>query len=283
MIVDRAPDGCPGIVLAGFTTLAEHSRLCLGMPAVDRSGARVYTRARKIHQVAMTDGPPLIEDILARGGAHLGEIAWLIPHQTSVRAIKSGERARGARLGERPRNVVVTVDDYGNTASTTLFFALHCYFIEGRFHAGDKILLLSVASGLEVHEAPGFATCCAERAAAVARDFLAAADLTAADIDLAMRASTRAASASQSPASSASRRRGCPSAPPLTLPARSPRSRPPSPRASSPGPATPCSSPPAPASPSAWRSTGLDRQSAGQHALGSASSRYGGGSCPSGV
>ena len=43
-----------------------------------------------------------------------------------------------------------TVDDYGNTASTTLFLALHRYLDEHRFARGDKVLLLSVASGLEV-------------------------------------------------------------------------------------------------------------------------------------
>ncbi len=49
VIVDRAPDGCQGIVLAGFTTLAAHSRLCIGLPALHRPGAKMYTRARKIH------------------------------------------------------------------------------------------------------------------------------------------------------------------------------------------------------------------------------------------
>ncbi|TMQ10583.1 MAG: 3-oxoacyl-ACP synthase [Deltaproteobacteria bacterium] len=150
VIVDRAADGQPGIVLTGFTTLAGHSRLCVGLPAWHRPGARMFTRARKIHEVAMTEGPRLIEDILALGGVHLGEVDWLIPHQTSVRAIRSGERALAARLGEHPRHVAVTVDDYANTASTTLFLALHRYLTEGQFHAGDKILLLSVASGLEV-------------------------------------------------------------------------------------------------------------------------------------
>jgi 3-oxoacyl-[acyl-carrier-protein] synthase-3 len=150
VIVDRAPDGCQGIVLTGFTTLAAHSRLCVGFPAVHRPGAQMYTRARKIHQVAMADCPVLLEDILAHGGAHLGDIDWLIPHQTSVRAIRAGERALAARTGEHPGHTAVTVDDYGNTASTTLFLALHRYLTEGKFHAGEKILLLSVASGLQV-------------------------------------------------------------------------------------------------------------------------------------
>ena len=149
VIVDRAPAGT-GITLAGFTTLAEHSRLCLGFPALHHPGASMFTRARKIHEVAMEEGPPLLEDILAQAGIQLGEVDWLIPHQTSVRAIRGGEKALAAQLGGHPRHVVVTVDDYGNTASTTLFLALHRYLDEHRFHRGDKILLLSVASGLEV-------------------------------------------------------------------------------------------------------------------------------------
>ncbi|MBZ0235032.1 MAG: SRPBCC family protein [Deltaproteobacteria bacterium] len=150
VIVERAPDGKPNVLLAGFTTLAEHSRLCVGLPAPHAPGARMFTRARKIHEVAMSDGPALIEEVLASRGLRLGDIDWLIPHQTSVRAIRSGERALAARTGDHPRHVVVTVDEYGNTASTTLFIALDKYLREGRLGAGDKVLLLSVASGLEV-------------------------------------------------------------------------------------------------------------------------------------
>jgi 3-oxoacyl-[acyl-carrier-protein] synthase-3 len=150
VIVERAPEGRPGIVAAGFTTLAEHSRLCIGLSTPHREGARMFTRAREIHKVAMADGPPLVEEILAQHGLRLGEIDWFIPHQTSVRAVKAGERALAERLGEHPRHVVVTVDEYGNTASTTLFLALHHHLTDGDFQAGDKIMLLSVASGLEL-------------------------------------------------------------------------------------------------------------------------------------
>ncbi len=150
VIVERAPADHQGIGLAGFTTLAEHSRLCLGLPALHHPGAVMFTRARKIHEVAMQDGPPLIEDALARAGLHIGEVDWMIPHQTSVRAIHSGEKAIDEQLGEHPKHMVVTVDEYGNTASTTLFLALHRYLDDHRIVAGEKVMLLSVASGLEV-------------------------------------------------------------------------------------------------------------------------------------
>jgi 3-oxoacyl-[acyl-carrier-protein] synthase-3 len=150
VIVERAPDDHPGIVLAGFTTLAEHSRLCLGLPAWHRPGAHMFTRARKIHEVAMREGPPLIEEVLATGGLTLSDVDWMIPHQTSVRAIRSGQRVLEETCGEKPKDVVITVDELGNTASTTLFIALHRHLTEHKLHAGDKVLLLSVASGLEV-------------------------------------------------------------------------------------------------------------------------------------
>lgn len=150
VIVDRAPEGSKGILLAGFTTLAEHSRLCIGLPALHHPGAVMFTRARKIHEVAMAGGPPLIEEVLAETGLALGEIDWLIPHQTSVRAIRSGEKIMAERIGEHPKHVVVTVDELGNTASTTLFVALHRYLDEGRLHAGEKVMLLSLASGLQI-------------------------------------------------------------------------------------------------------------------------------------
>jgi len=150
VIVDRASSRTGGILIAGFTTLAEHSRLCLGMPALHHPGAVMFTRARKIHDVAMESGPPLLEDVLAAAGLSLSDIAWLIPHQTSVRAIRTGERALAERMGEHPAHVAITVDELGNTASTTLFVALHKYLDDHAIHAGDKVLLLSVASGLQV-------------------------------------------------------------------------------------------------------------------------------------
>lgn len=150
VIVERAETGQPGILLIGFTTVAEHSRLCVGLPAAHRPGAVMFTRARRIHEVAMEDSPALFEQILAEANLPLSEIDWLIPHQTSVRAIRSGEKVLASRLGGGPRHMVVTVDEYGNTASTTLFLALHRCLSEGKLERGDRVGLLSLASGLEI-------------------------------------------------------------------------------------------------------------------------------------
>jgi len=151
VLVERAEAGQPGITFAGFTTLAEHSRLCLAYPARHEPGARMFTKARAIHRVAIADTPALLREALDAAGLRIDDIDHVIPHQTSARAIRKGERVVNEALGGEPRSpAVVTVDRYGNTASTTHVVALVEELDAGRLHAGDRVALLALASGLEI-------------------------------------------------------------------------------------------------------------------------------------
>jgi 3-oxoacyl-[acyl-carrier-protein] synthase-3 len=150
VIVDRAEPGDEGISVAAFTTLAEHSRLCLAYPSRVGPGATMYTRARAIHRVAIDDSPSLVREALEPTGLGLDDIDWFIPHQTSARAIRSGLQTLEERMGVVPRHTVVNVEEFGNTSSTTHFVALHRYLREGLFRRGDRVLLLALASGLEI-------------------------------------------------------------------------------------------------------------------------------------
>jgi 3-oxoacyl-[acyl-carrier-protein] synthase-3 len=151
VIVERAPEGAPGIDVAGFTTVSRHSRLCLAYPAWRDRGARMFTNARAIHQAAIADMPFLLREALDAAGLEIGEVDHVIPHQTSARAIRKGMGEVCQTLGGGPRNpAVVTVDRYGNTASTTHFVALVEELEAGRIHAGDRVVLVALASGLEI-------------------------------------------------------------------------------------------------------------------------------------
>lgn len=150
VIVERAPEGSPGISAIGFTTLSEHSRLCIGQPSTVGPGASMWTKARTIHRVAIGDSPPLLEEALAASGLDFGDIDYVIPHQTSARAIQKGTKEVSEALGVSPKHVVVNVTEYGNTASTTHFVALRRYLEERRLSPGERVMLISFASGLEV-------------------------------------------------------------------------------------------------------------------------------------
>jgi 3-oxoacyl-[acyl-carrier-protein] synthase-3 len=151
LILERAPEGAPGIDVVGFTTIADHSRLCLAYPAKREPGARMFTKARAIHQVAIADTPILLKEALDAAGIDVSDVDCLIPHQTSARAIRKGMKEVGEAMGATPRHdAVVTVDRYGNTASTTHTVALIEELEAGRLHAGDRVALLALASGLEI-------------------------------------------------------------------------------------------------------------------------------------
>jgi 3-oxoacyl-[acyl-carrier-protein] synthase-3 len=149
VIVERAPRGT-GIDVIGFTTLAEHSRLCLAYPSSLGPGAQMYTESRKLQRVAIEDMLPLVVEAIGAAGVSLSDIDYLIPHQTSARAIHAATGEFVRRLGARPKHMVLNLEEFGNTSSTTLFVALHKYLEEQRIRKGDRVMLLALASGIEI-------------------------------------------------------------------------------------------------------------------------------------
>ncbi len=151
LVLERAPDGVKGISLAGFTTVADHSRLCLAYNVNGDPGARMFTQARAIHRTAIADLPPLLQEALDSAGLAFGDLDRVIVHQTSARAIKKGMAELTETLGSAPRhNAVITVDHYGNTASTTHTVALIDEIEAGRIKPGETVALIALASGLEI-------------------------------------------------------------------------------------------------------------------------------------
>src|SRR6266704_4694020 len=90
VIVERAPKDAAGSGVIGFTTLAEHSRLCLAFPSTVGPGAQMYTKSRTLHKVAIDDMAPLVAEAIREAGIDFSEIDYLIPHQSSARAIRKG-------------------------------------------------------------------------------------------------------------------------------------------------------------------------------------------------
>jgi 3-oxoacyl-[acyl-carrier-protein] synthase-3 len=102
----------------------------------------MHTEAREIHRVGIENAVPMLREALDQAGLEFDQIDYLIPHQTSARAIKKAMVEFGEQLGGVPRHVVITVDELGNTASTTHFVALWKYLREGRLRERDRVLLL---------------------------------------------------------------------------------------------------------------------------------------------
>jgi 3-oxoacyl-[acyl-carrier-protein] synthase-3 len=152
LLLERADaDSSAGISLAGFTTVAGYSRLCLAYPTEHESRGRMFTDARGIQQAAMSDTPLLLREVLDSAGIAIHDIDHVITHQTSARAIRKGMAKVSESFGDRPRHdAVITVDRYGNTASTTHTVALIEELEAGHIQPGETIALIALASGLEI-------------------------------------------------------------------------------------------------------------------------------------
>ena len=151
LLLEQAPADSAGIGLAGFTTVADFSRLCLAYPTRSEPGGRMFTDARGIHRAAMSTTPVLLHEVLDAVGVSLHDIDHVITHQTSARAIRKGMATVAASFGESPRHdAVITVDRYGNTASTTHTVALVEELEAGHIRPGETVALIALASGLEI-------------------------------------------------------------------------------------------------------------------------------------
>ncbi|APE15442.1 3-oxoacyl-ACP synthase III family protein [Mycolicibacterium pallens] len=151
LLLERAPAGSAGITLAGFTTVADYSRLCLAYPKGPDPGGRMFTDARGIHRAAMSNTPLLLHEVLETVGISIHDIDHVITHQTSARAIRKGMATLADDFGDNPRHdAVITVDRYGNTASTTHTVALVEELEAKHIRPGETIALIALASGLEI-------------------------------------------------------------------------------------------------------------------------------------
>jgi 3-oxoacyl-[acyl-carrier-protein] synthase-3 len=111
----------------------------------------MFTDSRGIQKAAIADTPLLLEEVFETAGISMHDIDHVITHQTSARAIRKGMAEICASFGEDPRHpAVITVDRYGNTASTTHTVALVEELEAGRIRPGETIALLALASGLEI-------------------------------------------------------------------------------------------------------------------------------------
>src|SRR6201993_164253 len=151
LLLERAEANSGAITLAGFTTIADHSRLCLAYPKGRDPGARMFTDSRAIQRVAISDTPLLLHEVLEAAGIAIHDIDHVITHQTSARAIRKGMARMSAEFNDSPQHdAVITVDRYGNTASTTHTVALVEELEAGRIRPGETIALIALASGLEI-------------------------------------------------------------------------------------------------------------------------------------
>jgi 3-oxoacyl-[acyl-carrier-protein] synthase-3 len=151
VILERTDRDGPGFEAFEFRTVAAFDDLCIGRPRQAGPGFEMVTKAKELQETALREIVPLLRELLSEHGGDISRVQYFIPHQTSSKAIELGTAYLCHELGVAPpRHVAIIVDEFGNTASTTHFLALHRLLCDGKLEDGDRVLLLCYASGIVV-------------------------------------------------------------------------------------------------------------------------------------
>src|SRR5260370_28482561 len=129
--------GCSLYMPGGGSLLpASHEAVDKNMHFVHQDGQAVYKYAvRKMAEAS--------EKVLERNGFKGSDVNLLVPHQANRRIITS----TADRLGLKEEQVIINIDEYGNTTAGTIPLALDSARKQGRLKKGDLVLLASVGAG----------------------------------------------------------------------------------------------------------------------------------------
>ena len=99
---------------------------------------------KEIFKNAVTGMASACTDVLAQAGLELDDVDLIIPHQANLRIIE----ALVKRLGANMDKVVVTLDHYANTSTSSIPIALCEALEQGRVKPGMTILMAAFGAGL---------------------------------------------------------------------------------------------------------------------------------------
>jgi 3-oxoacyl-[acyl-carrier-protein] synthase III len=136
-------DGSGGCSLnmpaGGSLNPATHETVDKKMHFVHQDGQAVFKYAvRKMVEAA--------EVLLQRNGFTAKDLSLFVPHQANRRIIMSSAE----RLGLRDDQIVINIDEYGNTTAGTIPLALESARAQGRLKKGDLVLMAAVGAGFTV-------------------------------------------------------------------------------------------------------------------------------------
>jgi 3-oxoacyl-[acyl-carrier-protein] synthase III len=113
---------------------------------VDRKMHFVHQDGQAVFKYAVRKMVEASETLLNRNGLSPKDVNVFVPHQANKRIIVSSAE----RLGLRDEQVIINIDEYGNTTAGTIPLGLESARTQGRLKKGDLVLVASVGAGFTV-------------------------------------------------------------------------------------------------------------------------------------
>jgi len=103
----------------------------------------VGMEGRAVFKVAVNSVVPAIDDVLKHNHLSVSDVTLLVFHQANLRIIDAAKE----KLGFTDDQLMVTLNKYGNTSSSSIPIALSEAVSEGRLAKGDLVVLVGFGAG----------------------------------------------------------------------------------------------------------------------------------------
>ncbi|NMH58678.1 beta-ketoacyl-ACP synthase III [Alteromonas ponticola] len=100
-------------------------------------------KGNEVFKVAVNKLSEVVEETLAANNMAKSDLDWLVPHQANFRIIKATAKKLDMSLDQ----VVLTLENYGNTSAATVPTALDTAIRDGRIQRGQHLLLEAFGGG----------------------------------------------------------------------------------------------------------------------------------------
>jgi 3-oxoacyl-[acyl-carrier-protein] synthase-3 len=151
-IVDRAVNDDEGIKAFELFCMSEFSELCFGLPSEHGNGVAMLTDAINIHKKVIDRMPIVMKHYTEKLDICADDFDFIIAHQTSSRAIQTAMDLCVPLFTRPPSDyfpeVLISLDRYGNTSTTSHFVVLYDYLKQGKIKPGARIFNIVIASGI---------------------------------------------------------------------------------------------------------------------------------------
>lgn len=106
--------------------------------------SKIGMKGNEVFKIAVNIMGNVVDEILDKAGMQKEDINWLIPHQANIRIIN----AIAKKLSLPIEQVIVTIENQGNTSAASIPLALDYSIREKKIVRGDKLLLEAFGGGM---------------------------------------------------------------------------------------------------------------------------------------
>ena len=151
VILDNHGSDIEALHMIEMTSCAESALLCLGMPSEETVGIALYTKNIKLHAASnLMIWPTMAKRVFGERNSSIPEenFDYVIPHQIGTKFSQKSREVVKSILGIDLPEMLHSLEECGNTSSTSHFVVLYQAIQKGLVRPGMKLLLVPAASGI---------------------------------------------------------------------------------------------------------------------------------------